>query len=178
MSRLGKKGIDIPSGVEVKVSGTTVAVKGPKGELTRTFRSSVGIEVSDGHITLVPKKKDKQTMSLWGTYTSHVSNMIQGVSEGFEKKLIIEGVGFRAEVSGKDLKLTIGFSHPVSVPIPEGVTVVVEKGDITVSGIDKEAVGQFASDVRSQKKPEPYKGKGIRYVGEVIRRKEGKKAAA
>lgn len=178
MSRLGKKGIDIPSGIDVTVSGTTVTVKGPKGEMTRTFRSSVEVGVKDGHVTLTPKKTDKQTRSLWGTYTSHISNMIQGVNEGFEKKLIIEGVGFKAEVSGKDLKLAIGFSHPVNVPIPEGVNVAVEKGEISISGMDKEMVGQFASDVRSHKKPEPYKGKGIRYAGEVIRRKEGKKAAA
>lgn len=178
MSRLGKKGIDIPAGVEVEASGTTVKVKGPKGELSRMFRPVISVEIEGSHISLAPKKKDKQTMSLWGTYASHISNMIEGVSKGFEKKLQIEGVGFKAEVSGKDLNLAIGFSHPVKVAIPEGVAVSVEKSEITVAGIDKEKVGQFASEVRAKKKPEPYKGKGIRYAGEVIRRKEGKKAAA
>lgn len=178
MSRIGKKEIEIPEKVEVKLDGTTATVKGPKGELSKVFRSSIAVEIKDGKVFFTLKKTDKLSRALWGTYASHMSNMIKGISEGFEKKLIIEGVGFKAEVSGGKINLNVGFSHPVEMPIPEGIEVAVEKSEITIKGIDKEAVGQFAADIRSKKKPEPYKGKGIRYVDEVIRRKEGKKAAA
>jgi large subunit ribosomal protein L6 len=178
MSRIGKKEIEIPEKTEVTLDGTTVSVKGPKGEISKMFRPVISIEIDGKVINFKPKRNDKFTRSLWGTYSSHISNMIKGVNEGFEKKLIIEGVGFRAEASGGKVVLNIGFSHPVELEIPEGVEVSVEKNEINIKGIDKEKVGQFASDIRSKKKPEPYKGKGIRYEGEVIRRKEGKKAAA
>ena len=176
MSRLGKKGIDVPEKTEVLIEGNTVRVKGPQGELSKTFRPVVSLKVADNHVDVELLRKDKMSRALWGTYTSHVANMVRGVNELYEKKLIIEGVGFRAEASGKKLKLTVGFSHPVELDIPEGLDVSVEKDTITVKGIDKELVGQFAANIRSQKKPEPYKGKGIRYEGEVVRRKEGKKA--
>lgn len=178
MSRIGKKEIEIPEKTEVKVDGTTVSVKGPKGEISKMFRPVISVEVLGTKINFKPKKTDKFTRSLWGTYSSHVSNMIKGVNDGFEKKLVIEGVGFKAEASGGKIVLNIGFSHPVELAIPDGLEVSVEKNEIMIKGIDKEKVGQFASDIRKQKKPEPYKGKGIRYEGEVIRRKEGKKAAA
>jgi len=175
MSRLGKKGIDIPDKTEIVVDGGNVRIKGPKGELSRTFKPVISIKVAEGHVDLELLRKDKESRSLWGTYASHISNMVQGVNEPFQKKLIIEGVGYKAEVVGKNLKLIVGFSHPVEIEIPEGLEVAVEKDSIVIKGIDKEAVGQFAANVRSKKKPEPYKGKGIRYDGEIIRRKEGKK---
>ena len=126
-------------------------------------------------ITLNPKRNDKFSKSLWGTYASHLLNMIAGVQNPYQKKLILEGIGFKSEVKGKDLNLALGFSHPVIVKIPEGITATAEKNNITITGIDKELVGNFAASVRALKKPEPYKGKGMRYEGEVIRRKQGKK---
>jgi large subunit ribosomal protein L6 len=176
MSRLGKKGITVPQNTEVLIEKGLITVKGAKGELSKAYNSNVKIEVSDGEVVLTPQRQDKLTRALWGTYASHISNMVKGDNEEYEKKLIIEGVGFKAEINGKNLILHVGFSHPVEMEIPEGLEVSVEKDTITTRGIDKEAVGQFAADIRSQKKPEPYKGKGIRYDGEVIRRKEGKKA--
>ncbi|MCR4310967.1 MAG: 50S ribosomal protein L6, partial [Candidatus Taylorbacteria bacterium] len=134
-------------------------------------------KVTDGVLHLELKKKDLTTLALWGTYAAHATNMVTGVSKGFEKKLILEGIGFKSEVKGTDLILNIGFSHPVKVPIPSGFTVKAEKGVITITGIDCEAVGQFAAKVRDLKKPEPYKGKGIRYETEIIKRKQGKKTA-
>lgn len=178
MSRIGKKEIEIPKACEVKIEGGTVSVKGPKGELVREFKPLISIEEKDGAIILKPDSNDKLAKSLWGTYASHISNMIKGVSEGFEKKLIIEGVGFKVEVSGDKVVLNVGYSHAVELAIPEGIEASVQKNEITISGIDKEVVGQFAANIRRQKKPEPYKGKGIRYENEVVRRKEGKKATA
>ncbi len=178
MSRVGKQTIQIPAGVEVKLTGTTFSAKGSKGTLTRDFPGDVTININGSEITFTPKSEsDKKNRALWGTYASHVKNMINGVSEGYTKKLILEGVGFKSEVAGKTLKLALGFSHPVVVEIPEGLTVTAEKNNITVTGIDKEMVGQFTASVRAMKKPEPYKGKGFRYDTEVIRRKQGKKAA-
>jgi large subunit ribosomal protein L6 len=177
MSRLAKNPIEIQAGVTVTVNGDTVVVKGPKGELTKTFRPEVSVEVVDNTIVLTKKGDNVFVRSLWGTIGSHVRNMMDGVTKGFEKKLILEGVGFKSAVVGDVLDLALGFSHPVKIPVPAGLTVIAEKNVITVSGIDKESVGQFSAYVRSLKKPEPYKGKGFRYDDEVIRRKQGKKSA-
>jgi len=176
MSRLGKKPIEIPQGVEVTVSGKTVTVKGPKGTLSRDFNVDlIKAEVEGNEVVVSKVKENKVTKALWGTYASHISNMIEGVTKGFEKKLVVEGVGFKSEVQGNNLVLDIGFSHKVNVSIPEGLTVTAEKNEITITGIDKDLVGQFTAEIRAKKKPEPYKGKGIRYIDEVIRRKQGKK---
>ena len=178
MSRIGKQVVIVPSGTEVKLSGITLSVKGPKGELTRSFPGEVTIHINGNEITFTPNKVGNRDINaLWGTYASHVKNRVIGVNEGYSKKLILEGVGFKSEVAGDSLNLALGFSHPVKVAIPAGLTVTAEKNNVTVSGIDKELVGQFTSSVRSMKKPEPYKGKGFRYSDEVLRRKQGKKAA-
>lgn len=178
MSRIGKQIITVPNGVEVNLSGITFSAKGSKGTLKRDFPGTIKINIDGTNITLSPKDmSDKKEKALWGTYASHIKNIIKGVSEGYSKKLILEGVGFKSEVAGKDLKLALGFSHPVVVAIPEGLTVTAEKNNITVTGIDKELVGMWTAKVRAMKKPEPYKGKGFRYSDEVIRRKQGKKAA-
>ncbi len=185
MSRVGKQEIKIPKGVEVSKKGITFEVKGPKGTLSRDFRNDITIEIGDGVVTLNTKKSDKFSRSLWGTYASHIKNMVKGVETPYEKKLILEGVGFKSEVkasqaksgSGKEFVFSLGFSHPVVVPIPEGITATAEKNNITISGIDKELVGSFSAYIRALKKPEPYKGKGMRYENEVIRRKQGKKTA-
>ena len=178
MSRIWKRTIEIPTGVTVAKNPEGVEVKGPKGTLTRHFRSEVAINI-DGHtITLVPTKETGPTRALWGTYGSHLVNMIEGVSKGFEKKMIIEGVGFKAAVVGNKLVLDIGFSHQVEEAIPAGLIVTTEKNLITVTGFDKELVGQFAATVRSHKPTEPYKGKGIRYMDEIVRRKQGKKTVS
>ncbi|TSC54810.1 MAG: large subunit ribosomal protein L6 [Parcubacteria group bacterium LiPW_30] len=177
MSRLGKQIIAIPEKTTITMEGNIVTVKGPLGEISRVFRDSeITINIADT-VTLVPKRNDVFSRALWGTYASHIKNMLAGVNKAYEKKLILEGVGFKSEVVGTSLNLALGFSHPVKMAIPEGLTVKAEKNVITISGIDKEKVGQFASQVRSMKKPEPYKGKGFRYEGEVIRRKQGKKSA-
>lgn len=177
MSRIGKQTITVPAGVEVTLSAHAVRVKGPKGELTRTLRDEVIMKNEGGVITSEPRRNDKFSRSLWGTYMSHVKNMVQGVVTPFEKKLLVEGVGFKWDVKGDILNLSLGFSHPVTMKIPSGLTVTAEKGTLTIVGIDKEQVGLFANQVRQMKKPEPYKGKGIRYSTEVIRRKQGKKSA-
>jgi large subunit ribosomal protein L6 len=178
MSRIGKQIVIIPGGTDVNLSEKKLTVKGPKGTLVREFPGNITINISNNEITFTPLKTgDVDTNALWGTYASHVKNMIIGVNEGYTKKLILEGVGFKSEVSGNNLNLALGFSHPVKVTIPTGLTVTAEKNNISVTGIDKELVGQFTASVRSLKKPEPYKGKGFRYDTEVIRRKQGKKAA-
>jgi large subunit ribosomal protein L6 len=177
MSRLAKTPIEITQGTTVDVSGDTVTIKGPKGELVKTFRPEVSVEVKDNTIVLTPNGDNVFIRSLWGTIGSHVRNMMEGVTKGFEKKIVLEGVGYKSAVAGTSLDLALGFSHPVKVAIPAGLTVTAEKNIITISGIDKETVGQFAAYVRSLKKPEPYKGKGFHYEGEVIRRKQGKKSA-
>lgn len=177
MSRIGKKTIEIPEKTEVVKNGPVVTVKGPNGEIEKSFKNNVEINIKDKVITFIPKNDTKATRSLWGTYSSHISNMINGVNTPFEKKLVVEGIGYKSEVRGNLLVLNVGFSHPVEVLIPEGLVVTAEKNAIKVSGIDKEAVGQFAAKVKTIKKPEPYKGKGIRYEDEVIRRKQGKKTA-
>jgi large subunit ribosomal protein L6 len=177
MSRLGKKEIKIPAGVTVTQKGDMIAVKGPKGELSRKFIADVTINITPEAITLVPRGAVTVfNRSLWGTYWSHLRNMIMGVTEGYAEKLMIEGTGYKWEVTGTNIKLALGFSHPVNVPIPSGLTVKAEKSELNISGIDKEVVGSFAAFIRSLKKPEPYKGKGIRYAGEVIERKQGKRS--
>ena len=175
MSRIGKKPIVIPAGVTVETKDGKLIVKGPKGELTRDLHPNIEIVVEGTEAIVKKLKEDNFTNALWGTFASHLQNMVTGVTDGFEKKLIVEGVGFKSEVKGKNLELALGFSHPVVVEIPEDLTVTAEKNVITVSGINKEVVGHFASKVRAYKKPEPYKGKGIRYEGEYILRKQGKK---
>ena len=175
MSRIGKQEIQIPAGVEVTQSAGVLTVKGPKGTLTKNFRDDIEIKIADKLVTLNIKRNDKFSKSLWGTYASHIKNMIQGVQTPYQKKLILEGVGFKSEVKGKEFHFALGFSHPVIVKIPEGITATAEKNNITISGIDKELVGSFTAGIRALKKPEPYKGKGMRYEGEVIRRKQGKK---
>jgi len=178
MSRIGKQTVIIPAGTEAKLIGITFSVKGPKGTLTRDFPGEVTLHIEGNEITFTPNKEGDRTVNaLWGTYASHVKNMVIGVNEGYSKKLVLEGVGFKSEVAGNTLNLALGFSHPVKVEIPAGLTVTAEKNNVTVSGIDKELVGSFTASVRAMKKPEPYKGKGFHYIDEVIRRKQGKKAA-
>lgn len=177
MSRIGKQPIVIPPKTSVTREGETLVVKGPLGELRRDFLDDVEIVIRDGTVTLSPRGDDPFAQVLWGTYASHIRNMVVGVNAPYKKTLIIEGVGFRAELSGKKIILSLGFSHKVEVDIPEGLTVIIEKGVMGITGIDKDLVGQFSAKVRALKKPEPYKGKGIRYSDEVIRRKQGKKAA-
>jgi len=176
MSRVGKQNITIPDKTTLTLKDGTLLVKGPKGELSRHFKANVDIIIGDKAVTLAPLRKDLATMALWGTYASHVENMIDGVNKPFVKKLIIEGIGFKADVQTNKLNMALGFSHPVIVTIPTGLTVTHEKGTLTITGIDKDLVGQFSAEIRSLKKPEPYKGKGIRYETEVIRRKQGKKS--
>jgi len=178
MSRIGKQNIKLPVGTEIAKEKNLITIKGPKGFLTRSFRNEIDINIKDNVISLVPKKKDVFSRALWGTYASHLNNMIQGVNKSFEKKLIIEGIGFKSEVKDKKLILALGFSHLINIQIPKELIVSAEKNIITINGIDKEEVGRFSAKVRALKKPEPYKGKGIRYEGEIIRRKQGKKAVS
>lgn len=176
MSRVGKKPIKIPEGVQVQIEGQKVKVKGPKGELEREIRPEIAIEQKEDKIFLSPRGKDKKARAFWGLSRSLIANMVEGVSKGFEKQLEIQGVGYKAKLEGEDLILEVGYSHPVKVKAPPGIGFSVEKNIITVSGIDKELVGNTAARIRKVRKPEPYKGKGIRYKGEQVRRKEGKKA--
>ena len=175
MSRIGKQEIKIPSGVEVSKTGTTLSVQGPQGTLVKNFRDEVAVQIAPGAVTLSVSRNDKFVKSLWGTYASHIKNMISGVQQPYQKKLVLEGIGFKSEVKGKEMLLALGFSHPVIVSIPPGISVTADKNLITITGIDKELVGNFTASVRALKKPEPYKGKGLRYENEVIRRKQGKK---
>jgi len=177
MSRTGKLPIKIPSGTDVSIASNELVVKGKGGTLRRTLHPAVSVSVENGIVTVVPVRENRMARALWGTYAAHIRNMVSGVNEPFVKKLQVEGIGYRVELAGKQLKLMVGFSHPVLVSIPEGLTVAVEKNIITVSGADKEQVGEFAATVRAVRKPEPYKGKGIRYENEVVREKQGKKAA-
>ena len=177
MSRLGKKEITIPEKTEATFADGVFVVKGPKGELKKNFRDEIAVKIDDRKIKLEPQKDTGLARALWGTYASHITNMIDGVNTPYEKKLIVEGVGFKSNVQGNKLVMSLGFSHPVELTIPEGITATALKNVITISGIDKELVGQFAAKVKAKKKPEPYKGKGIRYENEVIRRKQGKKTA-
>ncbi len=178
MSRIAKKPIQIPPNTEATFSGGVMTVKGPLGTLNKVMKSQINIviDAKEG-ITLTLGNDSLQAKALWGTYASHIKNMIAGVNKAFEKKLIIEGIGYKADIKGKDLVLAVGFSHQITVSIPTDLKVTSEKNTITISGIDCEKVGQFAAQIRSMKKPEPYLGKGIHYSDEVVRRKQGKKAA-
>lgn len=177
MSRIAKKPITIPAKTEASIANGVFTVKGPLGTLSKNFRDEIKVVIANGSITLELASKSLQAKALWGTYASHIKNMLAGVNKAYEKKLIIEGIGFKADVKGKQLVLNVGFSHPVNLEIPADLKITSEKNNITVSGIDCESVGQFAAEIRAVKKPEPYLGKGIRYADEVIRRKQGKKAA-
>jgi len=178
MSRVGKKPISIPEGVEVKIEIDKVIIKGPKGELQKEVRPEIKVEVKDEKIFITPKIKTKKTKAVWGLTRTLLFNTIKGVTEGYEEKLEIEGLGFKAFLEGEDLFLHVGFTHPVKIKTSQGIKFSVEKNIITVSGIDKELITQTAANIRKVKTPEPYKGKGIRYLGEVIRKKVGKKAVA
>lgn len=174
MSRLGKKPIIVPTGTEVSFKDGIFSVKGPQGALSRAIDPKIGVEIKAGEITLAPKVKEGAE-ALWGTYVAHIKNMVSGVNKLFEKRLKIEGVGYKADVKGEEVVLNIGYSHQVKVPIPKSVKAVSDKDGLLITGADIEAVGQFAAKVRSKKVPEPYQGKGIRYADEVVRRKQGKK---
>ena len=180
MSRIGNKAITVPAGVELTIAeGNEVTVKGPKGSLTKTFSPLMEISVDENVITVKRPNEEKHTKQLHGTTRALLATMVEGVSTGFTKQLKVVGIGNRAALKGKTLNLNVGFSHEVNIDVPEGVTVEVpDNTTINVSGIDKQIVGQFAANVRAVKKPEPYGGKGIRYVDEVVRRKEGKTAAS
>lgn len=180
MSRVGKKPITVPAGVQVKVDGSTVHVKGPKGELTRTFAPEITIEVNGNTLHVTRPSDARHVRALHGTTRALLSNMVAGVSAGFQKVLHVEGVGYRAEMKGKQLSLALGFSHPVVIDPPAGITFSADEKTktITISGVDKEKVGQVAANVRAWRPPEPYKGKGLRYAGEVVRRKAGKAGKA
>ncbi|MCK4520600.1 50S ribosomal protein L6 [Candidatus Parcubacteria bacterium] len=191
MSRIGKKPIEIPDGVELKIDGQKVTVKGPKGELSKEVRPEIDIEIKTQEVYVFPKKENQKTTSrkesgkqakeinaFWGLTRAFLANMIQGVKDGYEKKLQIEGLGYKASLDGNDLILNIGFSHPVKIKSLDGIKLSVEKNIITISGIDKELVGMVAAKIRKVKPPEPYKGKGIRYINEIVRKKVGKKAVA
>src|SRR3989344_1600447 len=175
MSRLAKRPIAIPANTLVAVKNGGIEVKGPKATLTRAGHRLISIEVGKEGVQVATKSETIEARAALGTYASHIRNMIDGVNQGFTKKLLIDGVGFKWDVQGKMLNLSLGFSHPVKMAIPEGLTITIEKGVLSITGPDKEIVGQFAANVRALKKPEPYKGKGIRYEGEVVRRKQGKK---
>lgn len=178
MSRIGNKTITIPAGVEVNVAaGNEVTVKGPKGTLSRQFSPLITINIVDGVITVVRANEQKHTKQLHGTTRALLFNMIEGVSNGFSKELEIIGIGYRAALAGNKLTLSVGYSHPVEFIVEEGLKVECKSAtEIAVSGIDKQRVGEFAANIRATRKPEPYKGKGIRYKGEIVRRKEGKTA--
>lgn len=179
MSRIGKKPITIPEGVEVTVSGQVVKVKGPKGELSLKVGRGIKVEVSEGKVVVQAASPSKSARQLWGLTRTLIKNMIEGVTAGFKKELELVGIGYRAEKKGEGISLSLGFSHPVEFKPPEGINLeVVDKTKIVVSGIDKQLVGQTAAQIRSLRPPEPYKGKGIKYVDEVIKKKPGKAGKA
>ena len=176
MSRIANKPVEIPSGVEVKINGQMVNVKGPKGATDITLHESVAVNQEDSSLKFAMTDKDATNLAMAGTMRSLVANMVQGVSQGFEKKLTLIGVGYRAQVQGKVLNLTLGFSHPVNFEIPEGISIECpSQTEIVVTGIDKQQVGQVSADIRAWRPPEPYKGKGVRYADEYVIRKEAKK---
>ncbi len=178
MSRIGKKPVVIPAGVEATLSGNMITVKGPKGTLLFAHHHDVAVKKLESEMTVEVVGTSKKAAGIWGTTVILLSNMVEGVTKGFEKKLELNGVGYRMAVQGNKLNMALGFSHPVNIDVPEGLEAKVEGNVLTVSGIDKQKVGQFAAIVRKLKPVEPYKGKGFRYVGEIVRRKEGKKATA
>jgi large subunit ribosomal protein L6 len=176
MSRIGKKAVPVPSGVTANVEGQTIKVKGPKGALQLVLHDDVAAQMEDGGIKIDPRNETKRARSQWGTHRTLVANLITGVTKGFERKLEITGVGFRAAVQGKNLQLQLGYSHDVVYPIPEGIAIAAPKPtEIVITGLDKQRVGQVAAEIREFRPPEPYKGKGVKYAGEYIFRKEGKK---
>lgn len=180
MSRVGKKPITLPKGVQVDIQGQSVKVKGPKGELARTFPTQVSLGMEEGHLVVSRPSDAPAVRAMHGTARALINNMVVGVSEGFSKTLVVEGVGYRAEMKGKQLVMALGYSHPVPVDPPAGISFAVDEKTktITITGIDKELVGQVASDVRNWRPPEPYKGKGLRYSNERVRRKAGKAGKA
>ena len=173
MSRVGKKPIPLPDKVYVTITEESILVKGPKGELTQAIPKGVGVVQEEKCLRVVKKEENKKTKALYGLVRSLVNNMVEGVTHGFKKELEIVGVGYRATLQGKDLVLNVGHSHPIHIPSPSGITFEVEKSKVRVLGINKQLVGDIAATIRSKRKPEPYKGKGIKYVDEVIRRKAG-----
>jgi large subunit ribosomal protein L6 len=176
MSRVGKKPVAVPAGVTARVEGQLVVIKGGKGELNFTAPQEVSVKLEDGGVVVTPLSEEKRARAMWGTTRARVQNLVIGVTKGFEKKLEINGVGYKAAVAGKNLQLSLGYSHDVIYPIPAGVTIVAPKPtEITIAGIDKQQVGQVAAEIRDFRGPEPYKGKGVKYAGEFIFRKEGKK---
>jgi large subunit ribosomal protein L6 len=177
MSRIGKQIINLPEKTDIVIENGLVTVKGPGGELSKVINPMIEVKVADRQVTLSPKRETIESRALWGTYASHIKNMVNGVNTPFQKKLILEGIGFKSEVKGEEIVFALGFSHPVHVAIPSGIKVTAEKNVITVSGINKEQVGEFTAKLRDYKKPEPYKGKGMRYADEVVKRKQGKKSA-
>jgi large subunit ribosomal protein L6 len=177
MSRIGRQPIIIPEGVEVKIDAGKVIVKGPKGELNTKLIADMNVEVKDNTIEVKPALQSPITQKQYGLQRTLIANMVIGVSEGFKKELEVNGVGFRAQMKGADLEMSLGFSHPIKYTAPDGVEISVNQNVITISGIDKQMVGESAANIRAFKKPEPYKGKGIRYIDEYVRRKAGKAAA-
>ncbi|HPN54334.1 MAG TPA: 50S ribosomal protein L6 [Candidatus Moranbacteria bacterium] len=177
MSRIGKKPISIPQGVTVTTDKNVVTIKGAKGTMTFEHHFDVVVKIQDNEVLVEKTGKSKNAPAVWGTTTRIINNMIEGVAKGFQKQLELNGVGFRMSVAGKKINLALGFSHPVVVDVPEDLQVTIENNVMTISGVDKCKVGQFAANVRALKPVEPYKGKGFKYVGEHVRRKEGKKAA-
>ena len=176
MSRIGKKPVTVPSGVTATVDGQTVKMKGPKGQLQFIVHDDVDVKFENGQVRVAPRSETKRARSLHGTARAQIANLVEGVTKGFEKKLEITGVGYRAAMQGKNLQLALGYSHDVVYQIPEGITIAVPKPtEITVTGIDPQRVGQVAAEIRAYRPPEPYKGKGVKYAGEFIFRKEGKK---
>jgi large subunit ribosomal protein L6 len=176
MSRIGKRAVPVPSGVTANIEGQTVKVKGPKGALQVVLHDDVEVKLESGAVKVDPRSETKRARAMWGTSRTLVANLITGVTKGFERKLEITGVGYRAAVQGKNLQLALGYSHDVVYPIPEGITIAATKPtELVVSGIDRQKVGQVAAEIRGFRPPEPYKGKGVKYAGEYIFRKEGKK---
>ena len=176
MSRVGKKAVAVPAGVTANVEGQTVKVKGPKGALSLVLHGDVSAKIEAGEIRIDPRSETNRARAMWGTHRALVANLIQGVTKGFEHKLEISGVGYRAALQGKNLQIQLGFSHDIVYPIPEGITIAVPKvTEIVVTGIDRQKVGQVAAEIRAFKPPEPYKGKGVKYSTEFVFRKEGKK---
>jgi len=176
MSRIGKKSVPIPSGVTASIEGQTVKMKGPKGALQFVVPDEIEVKMDNGAIKVDPRHDDKRAHAMWGTSRTLVANLVTGVTKGFENKLEITGVGYRAAVQGKNLQIALGFSHDVTYPIPDGIAIATPKPtEIVITGIDKQRVGQVAAEIRSFRPPEPYKGKGVKYAGEYIFRKEGKK---
>ncbi len=176
MSKIGKKPIDIPEKVEVEINQKYIKVTGPKGSLEKPLPEGIFVEKSDNRLKVLLEGDDKKTKSLYGTMRSIISSMIKGVSEGWSKKVELVGTGYKAELSGNNLILSVGYSHPVIIKATQGISFKVEKNEISIEGVDKELVGQIAANIRSVRPPEPYKGKGIRYKDEIIRRKPGKAA--